>query len=67
MATETQTVLLDINAVKRQIGVRSTQTVYSKMANEGFPQPIAVGIRTKRWIAAEVESWIQQRIAESRC
>lgn len=66
MTSHTQTVLIDINAVKRQTGFRSTQTIYNKMDNEGFPRPIAAGIRTKRWILAEVESWIQDRIAESR-
>jgi len=66
MASNAQTVLIDINAVKRQTGFRSTQTIYNKMENEGFPRPIAAGVRTKRWILEEVESWIQDRIAESR-
>lgn len=66
MVTQTQTVLIDINAVKRQTGFRSTQTIYTKMNEEGFPRPISVGARTKRWILAEVESWIQARIEASR-
>lgn len=66
MNANTQTVLIDINAVKRQTGFRSTQTIYTKMAEEGFPRPIPVGVRTKRWIAAEVEAWIQARIEASR-
>lgn len=66
MSVDTQTVLIDINAVKRQTGFRSTQTIYTKMNEEGFPRPISVGARTKRWILAEVESWIQARIDASR-
>jgi prophage regulatory protein len=66
MNTQNQTVLIDINAVKRQTGFRSTQTIYTKMNEEGFPRPISVGDRTKRWIAAEIESWIQARIEASR-
>ena len=66
MNADTQTVLIDINAVKRQTGFRSTQTIYTKMNEEGFPRPISVGARTKRWILAEVESWIQARIEASR-
>ena len=66
MNADTQTVLIDINAVKRQTGFRSTQTIYTKMDEEGFPRPIPVGVRTKRWIAAEVEAWIQAKIEASR-
>jgi predicted DNA-binding transcriptional regulator AlpA len=36
------------------------------MNEEGFPRPISVGARTKRWIMAEVEAWIQARIEASR-
>lgn len=66
MNTQNQTVLIDINAVKRQTGFRSTQTIYTKMNEEGYPRPISVGDRTKRWIAAEIEAWIQARIEASR-
>ncbi len=66
MSADTPTVLLDINSVKKQTGFRSTQSIYTKMNSEGFPRPIACGARTKRWIAAEVEQWIRERIAASR-
>ena len=58
--------LRDIQAVKQQTGIKSTTTIYSKMANEGFPKPISIGTRTKRWLASEVDAWIEQRIAASR-
>lgn len=60
------TELLELTTVKKRTGFRSTQTIYSKMANEEFPRPIAVGTRTKRWVASEVENWIQSRIEASR-
>lgn len=60
------TQLLELALVKKLTGFRSTQTIYNKMEKEGFPRPIAVGTRSKRWIAEEVEGWIQDRIAESR-
>lgn len=60
------TVLLDIRAVKSRTGYRSTQTIYNLMNEGRFPRPVAVGARTKRWVEAEVEQWIQDRIAESR-
>ncbi|KDF13371.1 AlpA family transcriptional regulator [Citrobacter europaeus] len=30
-----------------------------------FPKPIKLG-RSSRWLQSEVETWLQQRIAESR-
>lgn len=66
MDTQNQTVLIDINAVKRQTGFKSTQSIHNKMRGEDFPRPISCGVRTKRWIAAEVEAWIQARIEASR-
>lgn len=66
MHTENRTVLIDINQVKKQTGFRSTQTIYNKMNQEGFPRPVSVGVRSKRWILSEVESWIQAKIKASR-
>lgn len=60
------TELLELAVVKKRTGFRSTQTIYNKMENEGFPRPISVGTRSKRWVASEIEGWIQDRIAESR-
>lgn len=60
------TQLIDIAEVKRRTGFRSTQTVYNKMADAEFPQPIKIGSNSNRWIAAEVEAWIQSLIEESR-
>ena len=66
MQTQNKTVLIDINAVKRQTGFKSTQSIYTKMNEEGLPRPISVGARTKRWVEAEIESWIQAKIEASR-
>lgn len=62
----TYTELLEIALVKKRTGYRSTQSIYTLMDKEGFPRPIACGVRTKRWVAAEVEAWIQARIEASR-
>ncbi len=66
MSADTPAVLLDMHSVKRLTHFKSNQTIYNKMYREGFPRPIACGARTKRWIAAEVEQWIRERIAASR-
>ena len=60
------TTLLDINAVKQLTCFRSTQTIYNKMERENFPRPISCGARTKRWLASDVEAWIQAQIKASR-
>lgn len=62
----TQTILLNIGDVKKQTGYRSTQTIYNKMASEGFPRPISIGDRSKRWLLSEVEAWVQDQIKKSR-
>lgn len=60
------TVLLTIQDVKNKTGYRSTQTIYTKMESEGLPRPISIGNRSKRWILAEVEAWVQDQIEKSR-
>jgi predicted DNA-binding transcriptional regulator AlpA len=66
MSNDTQNVLLDIQAVKRSIGFKSTTSVYSLMREQAFPKPVTIG-KTNRWLEGEVQAWIQSRIAESRC
>lgn len=58
--------LLDIRDVKTRTGYRSSQSIYNLMARANFPRPVAMGNRSKRWVEAEIESWIQSRIADSR-
>ena len=62
---QTATVLLDINDIKRITALKSTQSIYNRMAR-GFPKPISYGTRANRWVAAEVEAWIQAQIRSSR-
>lgn len=39
---------------------------FYKLISEGqFPKPIKLG-RSSRWLASEVEAWMQQRITDSR-
>lgn len=38
---------------------------YKLIQDGGFPKPIKLG-RSSRWCKSEVESWMQQRIADSR-
>jgi predicted DNA-binding transcriptional regulator AlpA len=65
MNSATQNVLLDIQAVKKSIGFKSTTSVYSLMKERDFPKPLQIG-KSNRWLEGEVQAWIQSRIAESR-
>jgi prophage regulatory protein len=51
--------------VQSQAGL-PTSTLYRKIALGEFPAPIRLGERSVGWIAAEVDDWIAQRIAQSR-
>lgn len=65
MNTENQYTLLDIAAVKKKTGFKSTTSVYSLMRERNLPKPITIG-RTNRWIEAEVSEWINKQIQNSR-
>ncbi len=38
-------------------------SIYQQMALGAFPKPIALTLRSRGWIASEVDGWIEQRIA----
>ena len=38
-------------------------TIYDAIRAGTFPRPIPLGSRTVAWSSAEIESWIQDRIA----
>lgn len=43
-----------------------TDKWFYKLIKDGeFPKPIKLG-RSSRWLESEVETWLQQRIAQSR-
>ncbi len=41
-------------------------TIYAYVKAGKFPAPIQVSPRHVAWIEAEVDAWVQERIAESR-
>ena len=44
----------------------SRSTIYVRLAEGRFPQPVRLGGRAVGWIEAEIDEWIRERIAESR-
>ena len=59
-------ILIDINQVKAATGFRSTTSIYTLMQSQGFPKPVGIGNRTKRWVESEVQGWIKNQIENSR-
>ena len=45
----------------------SRSTIYVRLDEGRFPRPVSLGGRAVGWIESEVDEWIRQRIAESRC
>lgn len=57
--------LLDISALKTELGIGGTATIYRRIKSDpNFPQPVKIGKLT-RFIAAEVSQYIEH-LAESR-
>ena len=52
--------LLRREEVEARTGLATT-TIYRKMREGTFPEPIQVGVRAVRWPASEIEAWIAER------
>lgn len=59
------TTILRLPAVKQRTGL-SRSTLYLRISQGAFPQPIDLGGRVVGWLEAEIEEWVQQRIRASR-
>lgn len=57
--------LFDLAEIKTRTGYKSSTSVYALMREHNFPDPIRVG-RTRRWVATEVNAWINKQIQTSR-
>lgn len=57
--------ILRLPDVIRRTGL-SRSAVYQKVKEGNFPAPVSLGLRAVGWIDEEIDSWIDQRISESR-
>lgn len=57
--------ILRLPAVKTRTGL-SRSTIYQKISRKEFPPGIALGMRARGWIEAEITEWIERRIQQSR-
>jgi len=56
--------LLAFSDLKAQ-GIPFTRQHIARLIKQGrFPAPIKLGVGTNRWIASEVDAWIEHRMAD---
>ncbi|WP_447882113.1 helix-turn-helix transcriptional regulator [Serratia fonticola] len=55
---------VDMAFITRLLGV-SDKWIYRLIQDGVFPKPIKLG-RSSRWLQSEIESWLQERISQSR-
>lgn len=41
-------------------------SIYAKVKDGSFPKPVKLSSRSVGWIQSEVQSWLENKIAESR-
>lgn len=58
-------VILRLPAVKARTGL-SRSTIYLRISQGKFPEPITLGGRAVGWLEAEVNDWLKQQIESSR-
>ena len=57
--------ILRLPQVKDRTGL-SRSTIYLRMQEGAFPQPINIGARAVGWLSSEVDEWLSERIQSSR-
>ena len=52
--------LLRLSEVQARCGL-SRSSLYRKMRDRSFPEPLKVGVRAVRWRESEIEAWLETR------
>ena len=60
MATSTADRLLRLSEVQTRTALGRT-TIYRKMREGTFPEPLKIGARAVRWPESEIEAWLASR------
>ena len=60
MATSTADRLLRLSEVQTRTALGRT-TIYRKMREGSFPEPLKIGARAVRWPESEIEAWLASR------
>jgi prophage regulatory protein len=57
--------IIRLPEVKSKTGL-SRSSIYLRMSNAEFPQSISLGSRAIGWLNADIDAWLEQRIAASK-
>ena len=57
--------ILRLPDVQARTGL-SRSLIYDLAKNERFPKQVSLGSRAVGWLESEVDTWLEERIAESR-
>ena len=60
MATATTDRLLRLSEVRTRTAL-GRSTIYRKMRDGSFPEPLKIGARAVRWRESEIEAWLAAR------
>ena len=60
MAAATTDRLLRLSEVTTRTGLART-TIYRKMRDGSFPEPLKIGVRAVGWPESEIEAWLATR------
>lgn len=58
-------IVLRLRDVIRQTGL-SRSTIYLRISNKEFPQPISLGGRSVGWLQHDIDEWVLEKIEASR-
>jgi len=58
-------VILRFPEVRKKVSLGKT-ALYALMREGKFPKPIQLSKRAKGWIEADIDRWIEERIADSQ-
>ena len=59
------TTILRLPAVKTRTGL-SRSSIYLRIRNNTFPEPISLGARAVGWVASDIDAWIDEQIKKGR-
>jgi prophage regulatory protein len=54
--------MLRLPAVEERTGL-ARSSIYRAMEEDGFPRPVRIGRRAVAWVEAEVEAWLDAKLA----
>ncbi len=57
--------IIRLPAVKNKTGL-ARSTIYLRIKQGTFPKQVSLGGRTVGWVESEIETWLSNRIEESR-